>query len=361
MPYRPHGKALVDPYSPRAFAICQRCGTLYNSYKLSFQYQWMGTKLQNKWVRVCPDCTDIPSIFLRQIIIPPDPYPTIQPRTEPYAIDEAGGRDMPVYISGAVALAQLVAPGWATGFWSSAIGAGGSGSTLNGSYPNMGGGGGAYAQTNAVPITKNQIVYYSIGAGGSAGSDGQDSWVSTTNVAPLSTAQGCLAKAGLGGFPVLNPTGGPGGAAASCLGDITFSGGNGGTAAIGPGCCGGTGGGGAAGPYGAGQNGGNTTAGNTASSGGGSDGTRGTGTGGQGGANLNPGQPGRADGAYAQSGGAGGGGGGGAGDPAAANGGIGGIGASYGGGGGGGGYAAGVNGPGSAGGPGFVVIRWLTL
>jgi hypothetical protein len=87
MPYRPHGKALVDPYDPRAFAICQRCGSLYNSYKLNWQHQWLGTKLQNKWLQVCQDCTDKPSVFLRQIILPPDPPPVYMPVTEPYAID----------------------------------------------------------------------------------------------------------------------------------------------------------------------------------------------------------------------------------------------------------------------------------
>jgi hypothetical protein len=90
MPYRPHGKAIVDPYYPRAFAICQRCGSLYNSYKLNWQHQWLGTKLQNKWLQVCQGCTDKPSVFLRQIIIPPDPPPVYMPVSEPYAIDEAG-------------------------------------------------------------------------------------------------------------------------------------------------------------------------------------------------------------------------------------------------------------------------------
>lgn len=88
MPYRPHGKALVDPYAPRAFAICQRCGTLYNAYKLTWQHQWLGTKLQNKRLQVCQVCLDSPSIFLRQIIIPPDPPAIYMPVTEPYAIDE---------------------------------------------------------------------------------------------------------------------------------------------------------------------------------------------------------------------------------------------------------------------------------
>lgn len=90
MPYRPHGKARVDPESPSAFAICQRCGSLYNRYALNWQYQWQGAKLMNRRLQVCSTCMDKPSAFLRQIIIPADPPPVSQPRTEPYAIDEAG-------------------------------------------------------------------------------------------------------------------------------------------------------------------------------------------------------------------------------------------------------------------------------
>lgn len=369
MPYRPHGKAEVDPYSPRAFAVCQRCGALYNSFKLNWQFQWMGAKLQNKWVQCCPDCMDDPSIFLRQIILPPDPQSIYQPRTEPYAIDEAGGRDMPIFLSGAVALASIVSPSWAKGFYCATIGGGAGGLNLNGSYPNMGGGGGAYAQTNAVPLTGGATVYYSVGAGGLTGNGGVDSWVSITNVAPISIAQGCLAKAGNIGWgpPLFTPFGGPGGLASACIGDIAYSGGNGGTALVFPNSAGGTGGGGAAGPYGPGANAPDVTSGNNGGSGGSSDGPWGVGTGGQGspGSALavaylsEPGYPGRADGAFAQSGGAGGGGGGGGGGPSVANGAVGGPGGGYGGGGGGGGYATGVNGVGGSGAPGFAVIRWL--
>lgn len=91
MAYRPKGKAFVDPYNPTAFAICSRCGSLYNRDKLDWQYQWYGNKLFNKRVQVCGDCMDKPSQFLRQVILPPDPPAINQPRSEPYSIDEAGG------------------------------------------------------------------------------------------------------------------------------------------------------------------------------------------------------------------------------------------------------------------------------
>jgi hypothetical protein len=89
MAYRPRGKAFVDPYNPTAFAICSRCGSLYNRDKLDWQYQWYGNKLFNKRIQVCGICMDKPSQFLRQVILPPDPAAINQPRSEPYAIDEA--------------------------------------------------------------------------------------------------------------------------------------------------------------------------------------------------------------------------------------------------------------------------------
>jgi hypothetical protein len=82
------GRASVNPFDPRAFGICDRCGFLYNLAKLQYQYQWNGVALMNRGIKVCPTCHDEPSEFLRNIILPPDPLPVDQPRTEPYAIDE---------------------------------------------------------------------------------------------------------------------------------------------------------------------------------------------------------------------------------------------------------------------------------
>lgn len=90
MAYRPHGKAIVNPDNPAAFAICARCGALYNKYNLDWQYQWQGAKLMNKRLQICKPCMDKPSAFLRQIVLPPDPPAIYQPRAEPYTIDEAG-------------------------------------------------------------------------------------------------------------------------------------------------------------------------------------------------------------------------------------------------------------------------------
>lgn len=85
---RPHGRASVNPDSPRAFAICDRCGCLTNLHRLSWQHQWNGTVLQNMRWLVCEDCLDIPAPFLQFYLIPPDPRPIANPRTEPYMLDE---------------------------------------------------------------------------------------------------------------------------------------------------------------------------------------------------------------------------------------------------------------------------------
>lgn len=101
-----------------------------------------------------------------------------------------------------------------------------------------GGGGPAYAKTNAVPVVPGNTYTITVGAAGTAGAAGDnkglsggDSWFSNTGVAPTSTAEGCLAKGGVG--PATIAAGGVGGAAASCIGDTKTSGQNGGNAGLG--------------------------------------------------------------------------------------------------------------------------------
>lgn len=88
MAWRPHGRARVDPSRPQGWATCDRCGFLRNLVDLQYQYQWAGTNLVNLQLKVCPTCLDVPAPFLRTIIIPPDPPPLVDPRPEPYALDE---------------------------------------------------------------------------------------------------------------------------------------------------------------------------------------------------------------------------------------------------------------------------------
>lgn len=81
---RPHGRAKVSVRSPRAFAICDRCGFLYNHCDLQFQFQWRGPTTQNTQKLVCRTCHDKLQEQLRTIVLPADPVPIINPRVQDY-------------------------------------------------------------------------------------------------------------------------------------------------------------------------------------------------------------------------------------------------------------------------------------
>lgn len=86
------GRARTSSRSPQAFAVCDRCGMWYNHTNLNWQFDWAGASLINKRILVCRDCTDVPQNQLRAIVIPADPLPVRNPRTEPYAYDETDVR-----------------------------------------------------------------------------------------------------------------------------------------------------------------------------------------------------------------------------------------------------------------------------
>lgn len=86
---RPHPRlAETDPSSPRAWATCDRCGFVTNLYKLSWQYDWRGAKLDNTRILVCQYCYDDPQRQLGVVFIPPDPLPKVNARVEQYTTDE---------------------------------------------------------------------------------------------------------------------------------------------------------------------------------------------------------------------------------------------------------------------------------
>src|SRR5271157_2824596 len=74
------GHAEVDVDDIRAFAICDRCGSLWNHDRLSWQFQWQGPKLVNLRQLVCPTCLDVPNPTLKSIVLPPDPVPVFNAR-----------------------------------------------------------------------------------------------------------------------------------------------------------------------------------------------------------------------------------------------------------------------------------------
>lgn len=81
--FAPKGHARVDPRSPRAFAICDRCGFLYNHNALRWDAQWHGHQIRRTGFLVCPKCADVPNPTLRPIVLPADPVPILNPRPEP--------------------------------------------------------------------------------------------------------------------------------------------------------------------------------------------------------------------------------------------------------------------------------------
>lgn len=86
---RPHGRAQISPSRPRALAVCDRCGFLYNHDQLQWQYDWRGPKLQNLRVLVCQPCLDKPQENgQRTIILPPDPVSIQNARPEQYVADD---------------------------------------------------------------------------------------------------------------------------------------------------------------------------------------------------------------------------------------------------------------------------------
>lgn len=83
-PWHPTGRGRVSSRTPRALAVCDRCGLTYNLKDLKWQMQWQGMQLQNLRILVCKPCLDRPSIQLKTIILPPDPLPVFNPRPEAY-------------------------------------------------------------------------------------------------------------------------------------------------------------------------------------------------------------------------------------------------------------------------------------
>jgi hypothetical protein len=84
MAYRFHGRANVNPNSPRAFGRCDRCGFIYNHNKLRFQFDFRGPQLQNLRFLVCDRCYDTPQAQLKPIILTQDPTPILNARPEDY-------------------------------------------------------------------------------------------------------------------------------------------------------------------------------------------------------------------------------------------------------------------------------------
>lgn len=86
------GRARTSSKSPRAFAVCMRCGFWYNRDRLQFQNAWRGASVINTYKLVCPPCLDQLQEQLRAITLPADPVPIFYPSVEDFAGDETDYR-----------------------------------------------------------------------------------------------------------------------------------------------------------------------------------------------------------------------------------------------------------------------------
>ena len=80
--FAPKGHAHVDPQHPAAFALCDRCKFLYNHRDLRAQTQWYGNQIKPTGFLVCPTCWDEPNPTLRPKVLPADPVPIRNPRSD---------------------------------------------------------------------------------------------------------------------------------------------------------------------------------------------------------------------------------------------------------------------------------------
>jgi hypothetical protein len=85
---RRHGHARTDPENPQPFAVCDRCGGLYNHIDLTWQKEWNGKTIYNKRYLHCERCLDVPNELNRNLTLPADPPPILNPRPEFYSLNE---------------------------------------------------------------------------------------------------------------------------------------------------------------------------------------------------------------------------------------------------------------------------------
>lgn len=86
------GRARTSTTNPQAHAICDRCGFRYNHVDLKWQFDWAGASLINKRLLVCGSCYDTPQQQLRAIVVPADPVPIMNARTQDFVTAETNTR-----------------------------------------------------------------------------------------------------------------------------------------------------------------------------------------------------------------------------------------------------------------------------
>ena len=111
----PAGKYVrVNSSGPEAFGICDLCGLRFNHIDLRWNFEWAGQQLWNTRSLRCWRCVDVPNETLRAIVLPADPLPIINARTENFAYEDQTVR---ILQRGGVAYQKFpnVNPPWAFG------------------------------------------------------------------------------------------------------------------------------------------------------------------------------------------------------------------------------------------------------
>lgn len=80
--FAPKGHAQLDPRSPAAFGICDRCGFLYQHRNLRWEVQYQGQYINKTGFLVCNTCWDVPNPQLKPKALPADSVPILNPRKE---------------------------------------------------------------------------------------------------------------------------------------------------------------------------------------------------------------------------------------------------------------------------------------
>lgn len=143
--------AKISATDPRALAVCDRCGFVWNRYALRQQDEWLGRNIMNKGnTKVCPECYDKPQEQLRTIVLPPDPVPIQDPRPGEFVF-QAG------LISSSPNAGSLQLLGGTTVSVNSASGTLISNIRLNNSV--------ATASAYTVTMSSDASMYFAVGAG----------------------------------------------------------------------------------------------------------------------------------------------------------------------------------------------------
>lgn len=86
--WRYHSKARIDAYKPEGHGTCDRCSQIVTKADMIWEMEYRGNSLMRTGFLVCSTCLDKPYEGWRPILLPADPVPLLNSRTEPFLIEE---------------------------------------------------------------------------------------------------------------------------------------------------------------------------------------------------------------------------------------------------------------------------------